>query len=235
MTEETKEKVSEEAKGNDPLQVEFSKEKPDSSTSALTPEQFSALSEQLAPIIEDAVERRIKSTTDKRFSRLEKSESVAKEVLATLKAQGVAIPKELERDYELREYVDQRIEAATAGAGKSMSGTGVDSEGDFNVVEELKKLELDTNDVEVIAMVKDKKFRNPDHFRAEALALALRKAKTPPSDDTTNSPATGGSGKAKLSDEKKEELGKQIVELQREPTTNAAKIKILMAQLKGES
>mgnify|MGYP001176771704 CR=1 FL=1 len=168
-------------------------ESPASSPSALTPDQISAFSAGLKPIIEEIVERKVQSVKDKRFSLLEKGESSLTEALAQLKQQGVTIPPHIEQQFEVKAYVDRMLaERGVATAGdKSMSNAGANQTGNFNVVEELNMLGLSTNDADVVKLVGGQ-YRNADHFRAEAAKLALKKSR-PSNPSDTLSPAPTGS------------------------------------------
>jgi hypothetical protein len=192
MTEEIKNQVSGEPTQETGLpQPTFSDTVPASSTSALSPEQIKAFSDALKPVIEEVVERKVQSAKDKRFSSLEKGESVMREVLATLKSQNVAIPKELEQELQIKDYIDQRLAGVAPTTDKSMSSAGANQTGGFNVVEELNQLGLSTNNPDVVKLVGGQ-YRNADHFRAEAAKLALKLSKPFTPSDTV-SPAPAGS------------------------------------------
>jgi hypothetical protein len=192
MTEGLENQVSgEPVKDSGLPQPTFQDKVPASSPSALTPDQIKAFSDALKPVIEEVVERKVQSSKDKRFSTLERGESVMREVLATLKSQNVAIPRELEQELQLKDYIDQRLAGVAPAGDKSMSGAGANQSGNFNVVEELNSLGLSTNDQDVVKLAGGV-YRNADHFRAEARLLALKKAK-PSSPSDTLSPAPVGS------------------------------------------
>ena len=192
MTEETQEqKVSEEQKDKGLPQPQFSEE-PVSPTSALTPESIAALSQALKPVIEDAVERKLQSTKDKRFSKLEQGESVMREVLATLKEQGVILPPALEQQFQMQDYIDKRLaeRGVPPQADKSISAeVGIDN---GNVVQHVvNELKLDTSDPEVLALLGGK-YRGYDHLRAEAALLVARKATKPTPSSASSPPLPGG-------------------------------------------
>ena len=193
MTEETviEKKVSEELKDKGLPQPQFSEE-PVSPTSALTPESIAALSQALKPVIEDTIDRKFKSTTDKRFSRLEQGESVMREVLATLKEQGVTLPPALEQQFQMQEYIDKRLSerGVPPNTDKSISAeAGIDS---GNAVQQIvKEFQLDTSDPDVLTLLSGK-YRNFDQLRAEAAILVARKATRPTPSSASSPPLPGG-------------------------------------------
>lgn len=91
--------------------------------------------------------------------------------------------------------------------GTTVDGAGLESQ--FNAIEELKKLGLDTNDADVAKLVSGR-FRNPDHFRAEAATMALRKSKPNLPSDTLSNPPAGApvvkAGQAELMASYKKEI-----------------------------
>jgi hypothetical protein len=204
-TDETK--VSGDGTGEVKLpQPSFSETTPASSTSAFSPENISALSEALKPVIEDAVERKLQSTKDKRFSALEKGESAMKEVLATLKEQGVQLPPKLEQEFQIKEAVDAALKArgVTPEANKSMSADGVGKQGDqFNVIAELNNYGLSTNDPDVVSLVGGR-YQNPDQLRLAMANLALKKAKPSTPSATLSAAPVGDAPKP---DTEKEMIG----------------------------
>ena len=216
MTEETQEqKVSEEPKDKGLPQPQFSEE-PVSPTSALTPESIAALSQALKPVIEDTIDRKFKSTTDKRFSRLEQGESVMREVLATLKEQGVILPPALEQQFQMQDYIDKRLaeRGVPPKTDKSISAeVGIDN---GNVVQQVvNELKLDTSDPDVLTLLAGK-YRNYDHLRAEAALLVARKLSKPVPSPAASSPIPGG---ASFSRETIEELVSRFNETKKYPTS----------------
>ena len=193
MTEETviEKKVSEEPKDKGLPQPQFSEE-PVSPTSALTPESIAALSQALKPVIEDTIDRKFKSTTDKRFSRLEQGESVMREVLATLKEQGVTLPPALEQQFQMQEYIDKRLSerGVPPSADKSISAeAGIDS---GNAVQQIvKELQLDTSDPEVLQLLSGT-YRDYNHMFHEAALLVARKLSKPVPSSASSPPIPGG-------------------------------------------
>jgi hypothetical protein len=224
-----KPKVSEETPETGLPQPKFS-EQPASPTSAASPELISAISQALVPTIEEVIERKFKSTTDKRFSKLEKGDSVLKEVLATLKSQNVAIPPEVERDFQIREYIDERLKTVVPEQGKSIPEAGTSqAQTNFDIVSELKSFDLDANDPAVLKIVSTQ-HRNPDHLRADLATFALGQSKQTPSETLSAAP-TGGAKTSKLTDEDIEAKSAKLNELYKTPTVSAAEIKKLEAEL----
>jgi len=229
MNEQEETKVSEDTQDANLPKLEFS-EKPVSPTSDLSPEQIEAFSSMLKPIIEEVVERTVQSTKDKRFSKLEEGKSVLKEVLATLKAQNVPIPKEVEREYELRDYVDKRIEAMGGAPQPKDNGMSEDAagvSGQFDALEILKQYGLDTANPDVTALFKVKNYRNVDHFEKEVAKLALKQAAKPTPSAGSVPPMSGGS--STQSDQG--ELVTQLAKAQKDPIGNKALIAELEKKL----
>jgi hypothetical protein len=172
---------------------EFSENQPASSTSSFPPEALAEISKQLASQIEDAVERKLKSTKDKRFAALEKERTSLTELLTSLKEQGATIPPEVERDYAQRDYLEQRLAQEreafpTKDAGPSKVGTS--AEGQFDHLAVIKELKLDTNSAEVRNLLSGH-YRNPDHFKVEAQALALQQFIKPAASPSASAPIAG--------------------------------------------
>lgn len=229
MTNDVEQKVSGESKSEDgSLQPTFD-EVLASPTSKLASEQISAFSKEQEAQLEKIVERAVQSTKDKRFSTLEKSESTLKEVLTQLKAANIPIPPEMERDMQLKEYVDQRIASVAPVSDKSMSDAGANQQGNLNVIDELKNLKLDTNDPDVIKLASGH-YRSPDHFLAEARGLAIRKSSSLPADTVVTAPV-GGVTPTKMSDSEKDAKYTKLNALYKTPTQSAAEIKKLELEL----
>ena len=220
-------KVSEGQQDTELPSPEFS-EAPVSPTSSLTPEAISELSKALTPIIEDTIDRKFKSTTDKRFSKLDKGNAVLTEVLANLKNQGVSIPKEVERDFALRNYIDERLaeREVSSQTGNGIPQSGVSATEQFDAFAVVNSLGLDTNDAEVRSLLSGK-YRSTDKFEAEAAKLALRKAAKPTADATSAAPLAGGSS----SQPDTAALTGQLAKLQKDPLKNKVQIAALEKQL----
>jgi hypothetical protein len=229
MSDEVKQQVSEEPKDNGVPTPKFS-EAPASPTSSLTPDAVASLSAALKPVIEEAIDRKFKSTTDKRFSKLEKGEGVLREVLATLKEQGVNIPDSVARDYEIRDYIDQRLKEVVPQAKDSgVSALAASGVGQFDVISELKQRGLESTDPEVVTLLGGQ-YRNPDHFRAAAADLALRKA-AKPTPSQSAAPVMQGSAGRPLSEVEKEMQYAKLKELYKTPTKSATEIARLEKEL----
>jgi hypothetical protein len=208
----------------------FSEQKAVSSPSALTPEAIEAIAKGLSPMIEEQIERKLQSTKDKRFSTLEKGEGLMRETLALLKNNGVAIPKELEQELALKDYVDQRLQAVAPKADAGTSAPAQSQTGALNLVQMLAEFGLNANDPDVLKLAGGT-YRNVDHLRAEAAALAINKLKTP-SPSSTLAPAqkgmTPGTG---LTDTDKESKSGRLRELYKQPSRYAGEIKALEKEL----
>jgi hypothetical protein len=170
----------------------FSEKPVASPTSVFTPEQIA----QLSPLIEQIAERKVQSVKDSRISKVEKVSKGLMDVVADLKAKGVAIPPELETQYQVESTVERMLgqRSVTAAPESGIPETQVSRTSDFNIAEELKQLELDTNNPQVLSLVSDLgngKFRNPDHFRAEAAKLALHLSRPTESSETLATPING--------------------------------------------
>ena len=209
----------------------FSEKSPASSISTFSSEQIATLSTALKPIIEDAVNRSVQSTKDKRFSKLEEGTSILKDVLTTLKGKGVEIPQEMERDIETREYIQRAVaEAVPLQASGGTPNAGAGASGQFDALSVLKPLGLDSADPEVINLLKGQ-YRNPDHFQAEAARLAYTKAVKPAPSAAGAPPLGGGTGQHALTEAEKEPKYAKLTELYKTPTKSAKEIKSLEKEL----
>jgi len=90
----------------------------------------------------------------------------------------------IRRELLLDQILESGVIPAKVAGGTAPGGTG----GEVNIVEVFNQLGLSTNDPEVIALAGGR-FRNPDHFRAAAAELALKKARpTSPSQTVSSAP-----------------------------------------------
>jgi hypothetical protein len=231
MAEPVKSTVSGESQDSGVPTPTFS-ENPASPTSGLSPEAVAELSKALLPQIEDVIDRKFKSTTDKRFSQLEKGKSALKDVLAELKAQGIEIPKDVERDYALRDYIDQAVSERTVPqkVDNGMSTQTAGATGQFDALSVVKTLNLETTDADVINLLKGS-YQNHFQFEAEAAKLALRKLTKPAPSGAGSPPMMGGNGATELSDADKAAKFAKLDELYKTPTQKAAEIKVLEKEL----
>lgn len=191
MAPEDTKQVSGESTPDEGLpQPQFQDKTPASPTSAPSSEQ---ILEALRPIIQAEAKKAAQSVKDVRFSELDK----VKELLAQIKESGGTIPPALEQQVQMQDTIRRTLtEMGVAPVtDKSMSGaTGANQKDDFNTVAELQAVGLDTSVPEVLNLVKDLgagKFRNPDHFRAEAAKLALKLANPGQVTDTATNPPRG--------------------------------------------
>jgi hypothetical protein len=239
MTEELKQTVSGESTSEGGLpQPNFTEQIPASSTSELKSDQQVAFSPEQEAYLEKVFERKLQSVKDKRFDALEKKETKMTEVLTKIKEMGIKLTPELEQEFQVKDAVRNALAeiGVTPVADKSMSKAGVSGADKFNVVDELKAFELDTNNPDVMKLVDGLPkgvFRNPDHFRAEAAKLAVRIAKqstTTSSDTMTNAPVVGAAI-TKMSSEEQEKAWAKLGSLLSAPTENAAEIAALKKAL----
>jgi hypothetical protein len=209
---------------------EFSEPQSASPTSALSTPTIEELLD--SPAFEDKINRMFKRTTDKRFSKLEKGEQTMTEVLAALKEQGATIPEAVEREYQLTDYINERIsQAVPVPQGNGMPAAPAKVEGQFDSLAVINSFSLDTNDAEVRELLKGK-YRNPDHFNAEAAKLALKKAGKPAPSASSSSPLDGGGTSTQgLSDAEKEVKASRLQVLFRAPTSNKVEIEKLKKEL----
>jgi hypothetical protein len=201
------------------------------STSQLSPDAIAELSKALSPMIEDTVNRAVQSTKDKRFSKLDKV-TRDMEVLASLKEQGATIPPEVERDYQLRDYVTQQIDSRLASepSDNGISQSAPKAAGQFDALTVIKSFGLDTGDAEVIKLMSGT-YRNTDHFQAEAAKLAYTRASKPAPSAAGTPPLGGGNAQSSLSETEKEAKYIKLNELYKNPTKSAAEIKVLEKEL----
>jgi hypothetical protein len=126
---------------------------------------------------------------DRRIPKLEGSLQEVMSEITRLKGHGFS-DEEAINEVEFRQNVKdlaQKIKGV-----EQPTGNGAAQEAQFNIVKELTAYGLDTNDPDVLKLVSGR-YRNADHFRAEAATLALRKS-TPSTPSDTVSPAPTGSG-----------------------------------------
>ena len=148
----------------------------DSSTSADADVIVSKLVTKLTPVIEETVERKFKSATDKRFSRLEKA-SKRIDLLAELKDQyNVPIPKDLENDMRIRDLEEQLANrpVSSSDQGRSLADTAV-----TEALAEFTKYGVPTNTPEAIRILGGN-YRNQDHMRAEVRGFIANAMKPQP-------------------------------------------------------
>jgi hypothetical protein len=231
MNDDVKQTVSGESTQDTGLpQPQFSDQPPASPTSTLAPEQ---ILESLKPLIKAEAERAAQSVKDKRFSELDGM----KEILARIKEGGGTIPPAMESQLQMQEAIDRALteRGVAPVSGKSMTGAGANPAGTFDVLGTLNQLGLNTSDPAVEQMVKGLgtgKYRNPDHFIAEAAKLALEKSKQPAApSDTGTPPPTGGAPQTPPTEAEKEEMYAKLNKLYKTPSQNAAEIKKLEKDL----
>jgi hypothetical protein len=228
MSDNNENKVSEEGQDSGLPSPTFS-DKPVSPTSALGPDAIAEISKALLPAIEEQIDRKFKSTTDKRFSKLEKGDKALGEILASLEKQGVQIPAEVKREYDIKDYINQRIEEArevSQPVDNGMSATGTKSDGRFDALKTIKSLNLDVADPDTVALMKGT-YHDAYHFEAEAAKLALRKATKPTAQGSGQPPLGGGNSSAP----DMAALTSELQKLQKMPMQNAVRIKEIEKQL----
>jgi hypothetical protein len=215
-------------------QPKFSEQEPASPTSPLS-EKVSTFSEKQLEQLDTLFERKLQSTKDKRFQKLEEL-SGQMEMLAQIKEAGGTVPEALENQIQMRDFISRELAArgVTPNSDKSMSGVGVSKSDNFNVVEELTKRGLSTNDPDVIKLVQDSgtgKFQNPDQMRVAMADLAIQKLKSPASSDALSSAPVGGVASVNLDEAQKSEKYSKLDALYKNPTTNKEAIKSLEKEL----
>jgi len=197
MSEEQNGKVSNEPSETGVPTPEFSKGS-DSPTSTFSPEQIATLSSVLKPVIEEAVERSLQSTKDKRFSKLERGESAIKEALAELRNAGVVIPPEIERDFKTRDYIDERIAAGLNKSAPAPSDNGMSRDVAMQRANSiLEKFGIQPNDPELAALWLTKKYvDNPDGYVQmldDVTNLAAKRVRQPNPQSGQEAALRGGS------------------------------------------
>ena len=115
-------------------------------------------------------------------------------------------------------------------AGGTVKSEAVPSDAQFNVVEVLNRYGLSTNEPEVIALAKGR-YRNADHFEAEAAKLAFAKLKPATPSASTSAPMTGGSLPGQMTDSEREAKSAKLLQLYKTPTLKANEIKVLEKEL----
>jgi hypothetical protein len=231
MTEQEN-KVSGEGLDTSVPTLEFS-DNPVSPTSTLTSEQIEAFSNALKPVIEEVVERKVRSSKDKRFQRLEDGNMVMTEVLATLRQQGATIPEAVEREYALKEHIDAAVAKGIASqqGDNGMSHVETKSNGQFDALELVKQYGLDPADEKVVALFKAKNYRSVDHFEKEVLKLAVSGAAKPTPSSSSSPVLLGGGGASQMSDGDKLVKFAKLGVLYKTPSKSAEEIKVLEKEL----
>lgn len=183
--------------------------------------------EQVGATIEEMVERKFKSTTDKRFSKLEKVAGKL-DLLAELEEQGVSIPKEVRSELRIRELEERLSQSSPQPAPSKVDGSIEQKQAVAEAITELNKYNLSSNDPAFLDLLRGQ-YPSKEAFDAKVQRYILGKVapQQPPSPaDLVQSPSAAGStGKnvqAKIA---------RLQALQREPTKNRAEIKQLTEEL----
>ncbi len=140
-------------------------EKSDSSTSSGADEIVS----KLLPHLEQIIERKVQSTKDKRFSDIEKALGGRSKILAELESEGVAIPKEVRTQMQIRELEERLAGQSSQPAPERVDGSTQQKAAVTEAIAELKDNGLTTDDPAVIEV-----FRGKYGSRAE-FDLAIQK------------------------------------------------------------
>jgi hypothetical protein len=198
------------------------------SPTSLSPEQIAEVSKSLLPMIEDTIERKFKSTTDKRFSKLdklEKKEVVMTELLATLKSQGATIPAEVERQYAVNDYIDQRIaeRMVPRPTDNGMSAEVAKTEGQFDALSVLKTYGLESNDPLVPGLMSGR-YKSVDHFELEVARAVAKKTAKPASSQASMPPLTGGVSSTSMTEVEKNAAYAKLNNLYKTPSASAVEI-----------
>jgi hypothetical protein len=128
-----------------------------------------ALAVEVAKILRPEIERTVQSTKDKRIASLEK-----KLGLTELEELGIPVSPEQRQELRLRD-LEARLSSPVQDASQ---GNGAAPDIAKVAQQVVTELEFDARTPEVIALLSGK-YRNEDHFRAEANALKLRQLKQP--------------------------------------------------------
>lgn len=198
-----------------PVQPTFTETSAASSPSAV---DTKALAKEVAALLRPEFQ----SMKDKRIAKLEKAVGID---ISELEEMGVPIPESVKTEARFR-----RLEAQAAPVQEVSQGSGTTQDSD-RVSQVIKEAGLDASRPEVVRLLSGK-YRNIDHFEAEAYKLKASQTNRP-SPSPASAPALQSGATSTLSSEQKEEIGGRIVELMKEPSKNAAEIKQLREQMKG--
>ena len=154
MTADENPQVSDQS-GSPELPTPTFSDKGASSTSsdadAIVSKVRTALVEEIKPLIEKMIEGKFKSTTDKRFAKLEKAMSKL-DLLDELEAGGVQIPKELRTDMRIRDLEEQLSQSNRPDSPRDDGSSGKQAVED--ALAELKKYDLTANDPAFIEILR---------------------------------------------------------------------------------
>lgn len=153
-------------------------EEPSAVSSPSMPDAKS-LAKEVASLLMPDIEKKLQSTKDKRFDRLEKAIG-----LSELEEMGVSIPENVKQEYRLRD-MQKKLDQLSAPAQEASTAKGVTMSND-EIAQIIKDAGVDVTKPEGIALLSGR-YRNRDHFEAEALKLGKRQ-----SQPQTTSPADAG-------------------------------------------
>lgn len=131
------------------------------------------IAQKVAEKLQPTISQTVQSVKDKRFAKYD--EALGRlGILDDLRAQGVTIPENVELKMRLAE-----LEGKTAQPISGKVETAVAETVSQTVSEIVKEAELDASDPRVVEWMRGT-YRNPDHMRAEGLALKRKLASPPP-------------------------------------------------------
>jgi BMFP domain-containing protein YqiC len=190
----------------------FDEKSGDSPTSLDAEAIVSQIRNQLAKDVQEQVERKFKSATDKRFSKLDKIGNVA-DLLADLQNNGVEIPDNLKTEYRIRE-LEERLESKPAQA-KDDIGVSSQTNAVTDALAEMAKYQLDTNTPEFIALLKGQ-YRNRDAFDAAVAKHIVGRLAPQKQASPSGAAASAAVGGAKTGDFTVADYDRQKVEIMNE-------------------
>lgn len=198
---------------------------PNVSVSRLSPADLQA--------IEQIVDRKVQSTKDKRFAKIEERLGLRDGLLADLEAQGVTIPENVRTQMQIRDLQEQLTQRPQQPAQAGDNGMSSPRQAVTEAISELKKHGLDPNDAEFIAIARG------NYKDRAAFDLAVSRhviGKLTPA--TPASPATATQGPARSSaqdDGGKRFSDKYEAELAKIPRGNIDGIRKLRARITQEA
>src|SRR5512138_315937 len=204
-------------------------EQPTSTPSDTSPQQ---LSPDVSALVKEVTELRkelrgLQKGSDKRFERQDEN---IKRILE-LKEQGLTQPQ-IERELWIDQQMKGQDTPPQAPGGTEGARQAPNVESAFRKLEEYN---LQQNDSDFLAILRKSQNMTPEQFDKEVDGFVLRKVKpSKPANpaDVVQPPARGG-GQTTLSDEERERLSGEKIDLMREPSKNAARIAEINAKLKG--
>ena len=162
--------------------------------SSTSTDNADAIVSKLTPILEALIEKKVQSTKDKRFSRLEQALGGRLDMLAELENEGVTIPKDLKSDMRVRDLEERLTQLTTPQPAPVVdAGTSTTRQAVTDAVAELKNHNLDPNDADFIDLLRGN-YSNRDAFDNKVARYVLGKVSPHPASPAgvVQSAATGG-------------------------------------------